>query len=535
MRPDSALRFVAGLALAVLLTACDSPEPKPAPTEIVIGNSADPGTLDPHRAEGVPARNIQRDLFEGLVARNRAGDLVPGVAAEWQYDADTLTWTFSLRDDARWSNGDPLTADDFVRSFQRALSPNTAGVVSETLLPIRNAAAVIAGDVPPAELGVSAADALTLKIQLEGPTPYFLALLDHPSTVPVHASTDESAELVSNGAYRLLEWRVNDYVLLERNPHYRDAASVAIDRVRFLPISDMSVELNRFRAGELDITYGIPPGRMAWLAEQYPDALRVNPWFGVYYLGLNVDDESLNDPGVRRALAMAIDRETLVESITPGGETVAFSWVPAFDGYPLVVPGWAAGTLQQRQDEARQILARAGYDENNKLSLDILYNNRDRDQRIMSAVAAMWEESLPVEAQLDAREWKVYLGIKQRKLATQVFRSGWIGEYQDPFTFAEVFGSTHGMNEFNWASERYDALLAQARETEDTAARFRLLAEAERIVLDELPAIPLFHYAKARLVSPRVEGYSTHPLDHHYTRHLSFRREAGEHEDRRPD
>lgn len=517
------LLTLAVLPLAVLqLPACETGSRR-ADT-LVIGNSSDPGTLDPHRAEGVPARNIQRDIYEGLVTESPEGGIRPGVAARWKVSPDGMTWTFYLRDDARWSNGDPVTANDFVASFRRALTPGTAGVVSETLLPIRNADKVIAGQSPEL-LGVHAEEEYTLVIELEQRTPYFLAVLTHPSTYPVHRSLREGqadSALISNGAYRLREWRVNEHVLLERNPHYHSASDVAIPRVRYLPISEMAAELSRFRAGEIDITYGVPPGRMQWLKENYPQQLYVSDWFGTYYIGLNLADQDLADVRVRRALSLAIDRQRLVDSVTPGGESVAFGWVPDFEGYPSQLPEWAAWTQEERNAAARQLLDAAGYVEGQPLKIEILYNNRDRDQRIMAAVAAMWTETLPVSPTLAAREWKVYLQMRQGRQETEAFRSGWIGEFPDPHTFAEIFASTHGMNEFNWRNERYDALLAAAASEPDQARRFALLAEAEAIMLDELPVIPLFHYAKARLVAPRVRGYTKNPLDHHYSKHLSL-------------
>lgn len=516
-----ALLCLAALAL-LLLAACDTSS-RPADT-LVIGNSSDPGTLDPHRAEGIPARNIQRDIYEGLVSESPSGEIQPGVAESWDVSDDGLTWTFKLRSDARWSNGDPVTAADFVESFQRALTPGTAGVVSETLLPIRNAGLLIAGE-SPGLLAVHAQGPHTLVIELESPTPYFLAILTHPSTFPVHRSlreSDQSAEVISNGAYRLRDWQVNQHVLLERNPHYHSADQVAIEKVRYLPISESSAELSRYRAGEIDITYSIPAGRMEWLEKNYPQQLHVSDWFGTYYLGLNVAHPALADVRVRRALSLAIDRKRLVESVTPGGESVAFTWVPDFEGYPSQMPAWAGWTQEKRNTAARRLMEDAGYVDQHPMSIEILYNNRDRDQRIMTAIAAMWAEVLPVSPELKAREWKVYLQMRQSRQQTEAFRSGWIGEYPDPHTFAEIFASTHGMNEFNWQSERYDELLAAAAREPGQDRRFELLSEAETIILEELPVIPLYHYAKARLVAPRVRGYTENPLDHHYSKHLSL-------------
>ncbi|HEX6929387.1 MAG TPA: peptide ABC transporter substrate-binding protein, partial [Gammaproteobacteria bacterium] len=327
------LRRCAGAALLalspLLLSGCEPAAERPA--ALRIGNQAEPASLDPHRSEGVPARTIQRDLFEGLVAEDPAGKLVPGVARDWTLSDDGLRWTFRLQPEARWSNGDPVTAADFVFSLRRAVTPETGGIVSETLLPIKNAAAILAGRASPETLGVSATSPRTLVIALETPTPYFLAMLTHPSTFPVHppsvlAAGEQWARpgtLVSNGAYRLKEWVMNSVIVLEKNPYYRDAQNVAVERIEYLPIEDQRAELARFEAGDVHITYGVPPGRLDWLKERYPDALHVDPWFGVYYLGLNTTRAPLNDTRVRLALSMSIDRELLANGIAATGEMPA--------------------------------------------------------------------------------------------------------------------------------------------------------------------------------------------------------------------
>lgn len=513
--------------LFLVLAACaDAPDGN---TALRIGNHAEPTSLDPHRSEDVPARNIQRDLFEGLMTVDAAGHVVGALAEDWQLSDDATEWTFRLRGDARWSNGDPVTADDLVFSFRRAVTPETGGIVSETLLPIRNATAIMRGNQPPETLGAVAIDARTLRLELESPTAYFLSVLTHPSTFPVHPPTVKAAgerwarpgTLVSNGAYQLKEWVVHSHIALEKNPHYHDAKNVAITRVEYLPIEDQRAELARFEAGDIHLTYGVPPGRMNWLREHFDDALRVHPWFGVYYLGINTRKAPLEDSRVRHALAMVIDRERIANDVVGTGETPVYGWIPEVHGYAGNAPEWADWPMQQRVDQAREWLREANFDTGAPISL--LYNTRDRDQRVVTAVAAMWREQLGVETRLVNQEWKVYLQTRRQQEHTQVFRSGWIGNYPDPNSFAEILHASHGMNDFGWHNARHDALLEQAAATLDPQQRFALLAEAERIVMDEMPLIPLFRYATARLVSPRLEGYSENVMNHQFSKHFRWR------------
>lgn len=514
------------VAAVLLLAGASCSENRTSTLTLRIGNHAEPGSLDPHRSEGVPARNIQRDLFEGLACEDPAGNIVGGAAHSWETSEDGLRWIFHLRPEARWSNGDPVTAADFVFSLQRAVKPETSGIVSETLLPLKNAAAILAGAAEPSTLGASAVDAHTLLIELETPTPYLAGIFTHPSTFPVHRATagndawTQPEGLISNGAYRLAEWRVHSHIALERNPYYRDAGNVAIARVEYLPIEDERAELVRFEAGDIHVTYGVPPGRLQWLRENYANALHIHPWFGVYYLGLNTTAKPLRDPRVRLALSLAIDRELLV-GIAGSGETAAYNWIPPVAGFEPQAPEWAVWPYEQRVAVARELLDAAGYGEK-PLQLELLYSTRDRDKRVVTAVASMWRRQLGVDTTLINQEWKVYLQTRKRLDATQVFRSGWIGEYADPNTFAEILHSQHAMNEFGWHNADYDALLEQAAHSAGNAERFALFALAERQIEQEVPLIPLFHYAKARLVSPRLAGYTSNSMDHHYSKHYSW-------------
>ena len=492
------------------------------------GNGAEPKTLDPHRAQGVPESNLLRDLFEGLVNEAPDGTLVPGVAQSWTVSDDGRTYRFTLRDQARWSNGDPVTARDFVFSLRRTIDPATLSVYSSILFPIANARAIANGDLPAEELGVTAVDARTLEIRLVSPTPYLLGLLTHSTTYPVHqpslvAEGERFARpgtLISNGPYQLDDWVVQSHIRLVRNPAYWDDASTRVDEVWYYPIENQDAELKRYRADELDITEGLPYNQLGWIRENLGDELVVSPYLGSYYYGLNLTRAPFKDqPGLRRALAMAIDRDIIANRLAGAGEIPAYGWVPAVQGYTPQRVEWADWTQDERNAEARRLVGAAGYGPDNPLRVQLLYNTNENHKRIAVAVASMWKQVLGVETSLVNQEWKVFLDTRTRK-ETQVFRSGWIGDYNDAYTFADLLYSTNQQNDSGYASARYDDLLDQASMEPDAARRRALLEEAERVLLADLPIIPIYFYVSKHLVKPWVRGFTPNIMDHHQSKHL---------------
>ncbi len=531
------------LLLAASLVACapDSSAPgaaadgsraaaTPAGNILRRGNGAEPQTLDPHRAQGVPASNILRDLFEGLVSEAPDGSLVPGVAESWSISEDGLTYRFKLRADARWSNGDPVTAQDFVFSLRRSIDPATLSVYSSVLYPILNAAAIAGGELPPEQLGVVALDAQTLEIRLHGPTPYLLGLLTHSTTYPVHQPSLVAAgerfarpgTLVSNGAYGLSDWVVQSHISLQRNPNYWDDADTRIEEVWYYPIENQDAELKRYRADELDITEVVPYKQLGWVRENLGDELKISPYLGSYYYGFNLTRPPFKDqPKLRRALAMAIDRDIITQKVTGAGEIPAYGWVPPVQGYSPQQASWASWTQAERDAQARRLLAEAGYGPENPLKVELLYNTQQNHKRIAVAVSAMWKQTLGVQTSLANQEWKVFLDTRNRR-ETQVFRDGWIGDYDDAFSFSELLHSANQMNNPGYASERYDGLLDQAAAEPDIEKRRALLEEAERVMLDDLPIIPIYVYVSKHLVKPWVEGYTPNIMDRHYSKDLSI-------------
>jgi oligopeptide transport system substrate-binding protein len=496
---------------------------------LYAGNGAEPQTLDPHRAEGVPASNILRDLYEGLTLEAPDGSVIPGVAKSWDVSENGLTYTFYLREDAHWSNGDPVTAADFEFSLRRSVDPATLSHYSSILEPIENAAAIVRGEKPLAALGVKAHDAHTLIIRLNGPTPYLPGLLTHSSTYPVHRASVEQygnkfareGRLIGNGAFKLNEWLVQSHIKLIRNEHYWDNDSTTIDTVYYYPIENQDTELKRFRADELDITNEIPYQQLKWIRENLSDELIVSPYLGSYYFGFNVTRKPFMDNvKLRRALSLAIDRDIITERITDAGEVSAYGWVPPVTGYTPVEPEWASWSQAERDTEARRLYQEAGYSPAQPLTVELLYNTSANHKRISIAIASMWKKALGVETRLLNQEWKVFLATRQSKETTQVFRAGWIGDYNDAFTFSQMMHSANEMNHSGYASTRYDELIARAAGEQDPAARAGLLEQAERILLDDMPIIPIYFYVSKHLVKNWVGGRQPNIMDHHYTKNF---------------
>ncbi len=518
------------LALSLVLISTAAPAQTLAREQVLHkGNGSELESLDPHRAEGTSTSNILRDLFEGLTMEAPDGAIIPGVAQSWDISEDGKTYTFHLRENARWSNGDPVTANDFVFSLRRSADPATASNYSSILAPIENADEVTAGKLPLEKLGVIAADAHTLVIRLRAPTTYFLGMLTHSALYPVHAASVMKLgsrafrveNLVSNGAYKIVEWVVQSHVLLTRNKNYWDDAHTTIERVYYHDTEDLSSEFKRYRAGELDWTDAIPVTQARWIRQNLPRDFHVAPYLGTYYYGLNVSKPPFKgNAKLRRALSLVIDRDVIVKKVMGTGELPAYSWVPPIPGYVQQPPAWATWTRAQRLSEARKLYAEAGYSAEHPLQVEIRYNTSEDHKRIATVIAAMWKQYLGVDARLVNQEFKIFVRDRLQKQVTQVFRAAWIGDYDDPYTFAELFKSTNGNNDLGYASPEYDALLVQASNELDAGKRFQIMEQAEKVMLEDQPMIPLYFYTTKRLVKPYVVGWQSNIMDHHYTKYM---------------
>jgi oligopeptide transport system substrate-binding protein len=556
LHPARVMRSGALLLPLLLLSACDSQsaqpranfKQRPQPVELVLvegrpapevldpnqvlrrGNGEEPRTLDPHRSQGVPTGNILRDLFEGLTTEAADGEIIPGAAIRWNISRDGKEYTFYLHRDLQWSNGDKLTAHDFIFSLRRAADPATASNNANMLLPIAGAAEVISGELPPEKLQVAALDDFSLQIRLVDATPYFLALLSHPIAYPVHQPSlaewgDQFARegnLVSNGAYLLQRWEPRAQIVLIRNPYYRAAEFSLMDKVVYLPIDDLNGEVNQFRAGELDWTFEVPNNQFAWLRKNYPDELVVSPWLGSFFFGFNLSREPfIENPGLRRALVLAIDRQVLTEKVTQFGEQPSFALVPPGIGdYQPAVPDYADWTQPERVLEAQRLYQLAGFSADNPLRIEIRYNTSENNKKLALAVASMWKQELGVLTTLVNEEWKVFLQNREQKVLTQVFRAGWISDYNDPYSFLELFRSGEGRNDFAYSNTSFDALLEEMAKERTPARRNRMMYEAERLLLEDNPIVPVYTYVSKRLVDPHVQGWQSNAMDHHYSRYM---------------
>lgn len=504
-----------------------------APQVLRKGNGPEVETLDPHKAEGVSAANVLRDLYEGLVTERPDASLTEGAAESWTLSDDRMTYTFKLRQNAKWSNGDPVTADDFVAGLRRSADPATGSNYSQILAPIANAEDVVAGKLPPDQLGVQAVDPHTLVIRLKGPTAYFLGMLVHSSTFPIHrpslakfgAAFAQPGNLVTNGAYRLVERVVQSRIVLERNPYYWDNEHTTIEQVQYLNTEDINSEFKRFRAGELDWTSEVPASQDAWIRANIPELYKVHTYLGVYYYGFNVTRPPFKDnPKLRRALTLAVDRKVICDKVQGLGEQPADSWVPPGTiGHRTAKAQWSGWTRKQSLAEARRLYKEAGYSEKNPAHVELLYNTHEGHKKIATAIAAMWKQWLGVDAVLVNQEWKVYLQTRRLKVRTQVFRAGWIGDYNDANSFLEILHSKHGLNDQGYSNPRYDELISKAAVEGDANVREQLMHDAEAVLLEDLPVIPIYFYVTKRLVTPRVTGWEGNIMDHHQTRYMRLR------------
>ena len=533
LRDMISLRLVLLVALGLTLVSCGNPvDPKAEVTTLHRGLSIDPESVDPHKSRSVQAAEVLRDIGEGLLSYSASGELVGGVAKEWTVAEDGLTYTFLLRDDARWSNGGPVTAEDFAFSFRRLVDPDTAAFYAEMLGSIVNVRTIIAGEKAPQDLGVVAVDERTLVITLDQPTPYLLSLLTSPSTFPVHPDSiaqhgdafTRPGNLLSNGAYKLDAWEPGSVLVLSRNEYYWNNDETAIDAVNHHVLTQEMTELNRYRAGEIHITGSVPPDSIQQIRAERPAELHIAPYLGVYYYGFNLTKPPFKDnPQLRAALSMAVDRDVLVEQITGRGEAPAYSWVPpGVNNYEPRRLAYADMSQDERNAHARRLIKEAGYGPDNPLQIELRYNTSDTQQRMALAIQSMWKDALGIETTIINEEFQVLLANTQAREITQVFRSSWIGDYNDAHTFLSIMESDNPANQPAYASEEFDSLMQRAAQQVDLDRRRLWLEEAERVLLADHPGIPLYFYVSKHLVSPDVVGWGDNVLDYHYSQHLSL-------------
>ena len=507
----------------------------PASAEMVYhrGNPGDPATLDAQLTSTVPESDILLDMYEGLVTYDAKGAIVPGAAESWSANADATLYTFKLRADGRWSNGDPVRAQDFVFALRRLMNPATGAKYANVLYTIKNGARVNKGEAAPDALGVQALDARTLEIALENSAPYFIAQLAHPTAMPLHQASVEKFNKdfvrpqnhVSNGAFMLREFIPNDHITLVKNPNFRAAAKVAIDREIFYPLEDRSAALRRFQAGEIHTYNDVPADQVKYIRATLKDQFRLAPFLGTYYFVFNTRKKPFDDARVRQALSMMVDREFLAEQIWGGTMVPAYSFVPPGTGNagaPVFMAFRDAGPLE-REAQALALLKAAGYGPGLKtLNVEIRYNTSENHKNTSVALADMWKP-LGVATSLVNADIKTHYALLREKGDFDLARAGWVADYSDPQNFLFLGQSDNaGLNYATWSNADFDALMAIAATQTDLAARGQTLSAAEAILLEEAAFLPLLFYSSKNLVSPKVSGWESNILDRHLARYMSI-------------
>jgi oligopeptide transport system substrate-binding protein len=499
--------------------------------ELVRGNGAELQSLDPHKIEGVPESNVNRDVLEGLVISDLQGHPQPGVAESWD-NKDFKVWTFHLRKNAKWSNGEPVTAQDFVYSWRRLADPHTASPYESypQYAHIANIDDIISGKIKPDTLGVKALDANTLQVTLSEPVPYFPKLLTHPSMSPVPEKIIEKygekwtqpANWVGNGAYKLKDWVINERLVLERNPQYWNNSKTVINQVTYLPISSEVTDVNRYRAGETDMTYNnLPIELFQKLKQEIPQEVHVDPYLCTYYYEINNQKPPFTDVRVRTALKLGLDRDIIVNKVKAQGDLPAFGFTPPYtDGAKLTAPEWAGWTQEKRNQDARKLLAEAGYTKDKPLSFDLLYNTSDLHKKLAIAVASIWKKNLGVDVKLENQEWKTFLDTRHQG-NFQVSRAGWCADYNEPTSFLNIMLTNGSSNTAHYSDPAYDKLIASAVLANSEDARSAIYQQAEQQLDKDSAIVPVYYYVNARLVKPYVGGYTgKDPLDNVYVKDL---------------
>ena len=507
-----------------------------------FGNYAEPADLDPQSVSGVPEFHILKALFEGLVMADPK-DLspVPGVAERWEVSPDGLLYTFHLRANANWSDGQPVTADDFVRSFERILSPALAAPYADMLYALAGAEEYNAGKLKDfSKVGVKALDPKTLQVTLRGPTPYFLLMLNHHAWFPSPMRVIDKfgsryskgnrwtrpGNIVSNGPFVLKDWRVNDEIVVVKNEKYWDASKVRLKEVRFYPINSTDVEERAFRAGQLHVSNSLPPSKIDTYRAAGSSTLRIEPHYSNAYYAVNVDPKKQTNPAlldlrVRRALTMAVDRESLVKNVIRAGQTPAYSFIPPGPG------GYEARKLVSYDPEgARRLLAEAGFPGGQGVpKISILINTSELLRSIAEAVQQMWKKELGIDVEIVNQEWKVYLAA-QNNLDYQICRAGWTADYVDPSTFFDLMRARTGNNNTGYSNPAFEQRVIDSLSAPDAPARARMLQEAEDMLMTDLPVIPLYFNTRWYLLQPSVKGWYPNFLDDHSLKEVYLENEA---------
>jgi oligopeptide transport system substrate-binding protein len=490
------------------------------------GFGASPSTLDPHLNFGAREAWIQADLYEGLVEFGADGSVVPGAAESWDLSDDGKTYIFHLRPDLKWSNGEPLVAQDFVNGIIRTIDPRTASEKAyyfSSVIQVHNAQGFSAGEIKDAaEVGVSAPDDRTVVITLDQPAPHALNILNSFQTSPLHKPSFEKygtefvrpGNLVGNGAFILKEFIPQSHVLLVKNPNYWGAADVKLDEVRYHVTEDSNTELKRYQTGELDVTNEIPSDQVATIKEQFGDEAHLVASTEIMYLSFNIKKPPFDDIRVRQALSMAIDREVLQNKIIRGGYVPLYSYSPPLDpNYTAPQIAEATMSKEERQEKARQLLAEAGYGPDNPLKLTLLSTTDETEKKEGAALAIMWKQVLGVETDQQNQEFQAWLDSFYAG-NWDVFNDNLVGDFPGPETYLSYMKPSADAG-YNWQNQQYEELMNQAAATAEPKARYELLAKAERALLDDYLVAPIASGISRHLVKSYVKGWEDNAVESH--------------------
>jgi len=501
--------------------------------ELVRGNGAEVATLDPQLMEGVPESNVIFDLFENLVIQDDHGNIIPGVATSWE-TTDNKTYIFHLRNNAKWSNGDSVTASDFVYAWRRLADPKVGATYSSYLEAsgIKNAKAINEGKKPLSSLGVTAMDTHTLKVELDRTVPYFVSMTSSAAMAPVHKKTVEkwgdawtqSAHIVSNGAFKLSKRVINERLVMVRNPYYWDNKHTILNKVTYLPIEDSVSEMNRFLAGEIDMTSTVPSAYVKKLKKENKDVLKFTPALCTYYYAFNTEKKPLNDVRVRQALSYAIDRNVIANIIVGKGEVPAYGFANKdLAGYKIYSPEYAHQTQAELNKKAKALMKAAGIDKDHPLDITLLYNTNDSHKKIAVAIASMYKK-LGINIHLENQEWKTFLDSK-RNGEFDIARAGWCGEYNEASSFLSLLTTGNNNNDARYSNIKYDELMNKAKVATTAKERADDYHQAEAILARDMPIAPIYYYVNTRLVKKNIGGFPMHnPQDNIYLKDIYIKK-----------
>ena len=509
-------------AAALALPSCGryNPPPVAATNEVLLrrGLSAEPSALDPAMANDAFSTQVMTDLYEGLTTESETGEAIPGVASSWTVSDSGRTYTFYLRPQARWSNGEPVRASDFINAWRRNVDPKFASPNADNFRIIQGAAAIISGRSMPDSLGVFAPTDNVLVVHLAVPTAYLPQFLTHAAAFPIYseesARSHDSENWVSNGAYTLASWQPGTAIQLKKNLRYWDASHVQVDRVEYQFASDAAAQYARYRAGQLDLTDNVPANAIMWFRQAHSTELLITPFLGTAYYGLNLTMKPLaGDLKLRQALTLSIDRQRLVSTLG-FGQTPAYSFLPPGTwNYHQQAPEWASLSQEERAATARRLYLEAGYTRASPLHLRLLYNSNPIIQQTAIVVAAMWKEVLGVETELREEEYRVFLQSRHDKNRWEILRLGWTADFNDASNFLNIFRSNSTNNDEGYMNPKVDALLDQAAVTSEPTERRGRLEAVERLILADYPIVPLYYFVSKRLIKPYVKGVLPSPLN----------------------